>query len=682
MAYTVLARRYRSGTFDEVIGQDHVAQTLKKAIEAQRVAHAYLFTGTRGVGKTSMARILAKALNCSTFDAPTTTPCGKCSSCQAIAKGEDIDVIEIDAASNTGVDNVREIIENARFRPARSRFKIYIIDEVHMLSKAAFNALLKIMEEPPEHVKFILATTEVDKILPTILSRCQRYDFRNIPTREIVDHLKSIVRDENVKAEEESLQLVARAGAGSMRDSLSLLDRLLSVGEKTLTADMIEQLLGMPKATAIFGLANAIGNGDVKGTLESANRIIDGGLSADTLIASLIEHFHNLLVVATCGISSNLVDLVGVDQAELDAQAKAFDPTMLSTNITILEELRRQMRSSQAGRAMIDAMLARLAMSGQFATIGELVSRLNGNGSPPGTRAGPPPARPTATYATPPRSPMSAEKKTPELRVSGELEVVEASPLRESGELRAQLAQALTHPPSSPHPIHEAGSLASREDGAAPTAITAPIESPASAAESSPAPPEEGVDELPAVGKVAAEGATRSLWQAFKKADSSRATPAKKPDAKPTGTLEPPHLGDIKAHVLTQMPPRLAGMFGGARLVALDETSGVARLYFTADDAGHAHYVTRNREQYAKAFEIALRRPITLEIEAEPEPEIAKAAQEQARPRVVRPRLDDVAAEHVDEAPTPMIDIDAVKDDPLVAAIMAKFDGARIVKVE
>jgi len=243
MSYTVLARRYRSGTFDEVIGQDHVAQTLKKAIKSARIAHAYLFCGTRGTGKTSMARILAKALNCHNADGPTTEPCGKCDSCVAIARGDDIDVIEIDAASNTGVDNIREVIENSQYRPARSRFKVYIIDEVHMLSKSAFNALLKTLEEPPGHVKFILATTEPEKVLPTILSRCQRYDFRNIPTREIAGHLADICGKEKIKADEDALLLVAKAGAGSMRDALSLLDRLLSVGEKHLTAEMVEQLL-------------------------------------------------------------------------------------------------------------------------------------------------------------------------------------------------------------------------------------------------------------------------------------------------------------------------------------------------------------------------------------------------------------------------------------------------------
>src|SRR5437764_6023778 len=244
MSYLVLARKYRSTTFDEVIGQDHVARTLKKAIDSERIAHAYLFCGTRGTGKTSTARILAKCLNCEKARKPTSKPCGECESCKAIARGEDIDVIEIDAASHTGVDNVRDLIANAQFMPARSRFKVYIIDEAHMLSKAAFNALLKTLEEPPGHVKFILATTEPEKVLPTILSRCQRYDFRNIPTREIAAHLKVISKQEKIKADDDALLLVAKARAGSMRDSLSLLDRLLSVGEKDLTVEMVAQLLG------------------------------------------------------------------------------------------------------------------------------------------------------------------------------------------------------------------------------------------------------------------------------------------------------------------------------------------------------------------------------------------------------------------------------------------------------
>src|SRR5688572_14710131 len=390
MSYTVLARRYRSTTFDEVIGQDHVARTLKKAIESGRIAHAYLFCGTRGTGKTSTARILAKCLNCESAGGPTAEPCNKCESCLAIARGEDMDVIEIDAASNTGVDNVRDIIENAQYRPARSRFKIYIVDEVHMLSKNAFNALLKTLEEPPSHVKFILATTEPEKVLPTILSRCQRYDFRNIPTREIAQHLKEITKKEKIKADDAALLLVAKAGAGSMRDALSLLDRLLSVGEKELTTDMIEQLLGLPRSQLLFDLAQSIGAGDVKSVLTQTASIVNGGLSVDALLAALVDHLRNLLVLRTCGPDEELVEAPGLSMEELLNQANQFDPGALAQDIAILEELRRQVRQSQAGRALLDAALVRLAMSEQFASIGDLLSRLDGGPSraparPPGS---------------------------------------------------------------------------------------------------------------------------------------------------------------------------------------------------------------------------------------------------------------------------------------------------------
>ncbi len=374
MSYTVLARRYRSTTFDEVVGQNHIAQTLKKAIASNRIAHAYLFVGTRGTGKTSTARIFAKALNCHASDGPTAEPCNECDSCRAIARGEDMDVIEIDAASNTGVDDVRDLIENSRYRPARSRFKIYIIDEVHMLSKAAFNALLKTLEEPPEHVKFILATTEAEKVLPTIQSRCQRYDFRNIATKEIAAHLRDICRREQIDADEDAVFLVAKAGAGSMRDALSLLDRLLSMGEKTLTIGQIEQLLGMPRSQLIVELADLIGKSDVAGVLQKADAIIQNGLSPETLVAAMTEHFRNLLILRTCGLQSGLVEVPGVDPHELDRQARQFDPVDLSQDIVLLEELRRSLRSSIAGRALLDATLVRLALSDQFQSIGEALA--------------------------------------------------------------------------------------------------------------------------------------------------------------------------------------------------------------------------------------------------------------------------------------------------------------------
>src|ERR1051325_7562915 len=320
MSYTVLARKYRSRTFDEVVGQNHIAQTLKKAIETDRIAHAYLFTGTRGTGKTSMARILAKALYCQKFDKPTPTPSLECNSC-----------LEIDAASNTQVDKTREVIlDHSQYRPARSRFKIYIIDEVHMLSKASFNALLKTPEEPPEHVKFILATTEVEKILPTIISRCQRYDFRNIPTREIAGHLKEILKKEKIKADEEAVMLIAKAGAGSMRDALSLLDRLLSVGEKQLTVETIEQYLGLPRSQAIFDVAQKIGEGKVAEVLKLADKLICEGLSPDTLANALSDHLRNLLVVRTCGADSELIEVAGLTASDLEKQASRVDPVVLT----------------------------------------------------------------------------------------------------------------------------------------------------------------------------------------------------------------------------------------------------------------------------------------------------------------------------------------------------------------
>src|SRR5687768_4613331 len=379
MSYQVLARKYRSQTFDEVVGQDHVARTLKRAIESDRIAHAFLFCGTRGTGKTSMARILAMSLNCQRAKAPTPEPCGKCTSCEAIRAGVDIDVVEIDAASYTGVDHVRDIIANAQFHPAQSRFRIYIIDEVHMLSKNSFNALLKTLEEPPEHVKFILATTEAEKVLATIQSRCQRYDFRNIPTREIAAHLESVCKQEKIKADDEALLLVAKAGAGSMRDALSLLDRLLSVGEKSLTVEMVEQMLGMPKSQVLFALVQAIGDGDTKRLLLSADAQIRTGMSPDTLVGGLIDHLRNLLVLRTCGPDTELVEVPGVSIEELSEQASRFDAVTLSQDIAILEELRRSLRSSGAGRALLDATLVRLALAGQFTSVDELLGRVNGS---------------------------------------------------------------------------------------------------------------------------------------------------------------------------------------------------------------------------------------------------------------------------------------------------------------
>src|SRR6478736_1495973 len=263
--YTVVARRYRPQQFADLIGQEPVAKALTNAIQTGRVAHAYLFTGVRGVGKTSAARILAKCLNC--VKGPTPAPCGQCDSCRAIAEGQDVDVQEIDGASNNGVDEIRELRNSVATRPQRSRYKIYIIDEVHMLSKSAFNALLKTLEEPPPHVKFIFATTEVQKIPLTILSRCQRFDFAGINTTRILEQLKEIVAREGVKADDDALRIIARRAAGSMRDAQSLLEQLLSFGDK-LTVDVVHSILGTAADERVVEIATAILSKDPKRALE------------------------------------------------------------------------------------------------------------------------------------------------------------------------------------------------------------------------------------------------------------------------------------------------------------------------------------------------------------------------------------------------------------------------------
>jgi DNA polymerase-3 subunit gamma/tau len=378
MAYTVLARKYRSQTFDDVVGQDPIAKTLKNAIETGRVAHAYLFTGTRGVGKTTMARILAKALNCLESDQPTTTPCCRCGSCVAINTGEDIDVIEIDGASNNRVDEIRELRENAIYRPARARYKIYIIDEVHMLTTAAFNALLKTLEEPPEHVKFIFATTEPNKVLATIQSRCQRFDFSNISPKTIAAQLKAILKQEKIQYEDDLILPVARMANGSMRDALSLLDRLISTGEKILASGLLEEYLGQPNAQKVHTLIDRIADGDAPGTLRATEDLVGSGLGEVQIVDAVIESMRDLLVLRSAGADTDLVVLTAEQKERAAALAQKFDAAGLIYDITALEKLRWTVRNSDTPRALLDASLLRFALSEHFMNVDELMSRVQG----------------------------------------------------------------------------------------------------------------------------------------------------------------------------------------------------------------------------------------------------------------------------------------------------------------
>ena len=294
MSYLVLARSWRPQTFDEVVGQRHVTRTLKNAILQGRVAHAYLFTGPRGVGKTSLARILAKAVNC--VDGPTAEPCGQCVHCLEIRDGSSLDVQEIDGASNRGIEEIRELRENVRYLPSGCRFKIYIIDEVHMLTKEAFNALLKTLEEPPAHVMFIFATTEVHKLPPTILSRCQKFLFRRVGTGDLQEHLKRILEKEGIEFESAALAILARQADGSVRDSLSLTDQVISYGDRKVTAELVKEILGMVDRLLLLGLIGAMAGKDLPRIVETLEDVFMGGYDLRRFYFALVLEMRALLV--------------------------------------------------------------------------------------------------------------------------------------------------------------------------------------------------------------------------------------------------------------------------------------------------------------------------------------------------------------------------------------------------
>ena len=320
MSAQALYRRWRPQTFDDVFGQSHITRTLKNAVRTDRLAHAYLFTGLRGTGKTSVARILAKAVNCTEAEARgIDAPCNECSICESITTGRSLDLIEIDAASNTGVDDVRELREKIGFSPTEARYKVYIVDEVHMLSTAAFNALLKTLEEPPPHALFILATTEPHKLPDTIISRCQRHDFRRVPVAEIAEKLAQITAAEDIEAEPAALERIARAGTGSVRDAESLLDQVLALGE-AITVQRVADALGTPADSAVSAIADALVARDAAAGLRGIAEAMDHGTEAHLLRRRLLEHLRALLLIQT-GVSRERLDVPDEQLADLEAQA-------------------------------------------------------------------------------------------------------------------------------------------------------------------------------------------------------------------------------------------------------------------------------------------------------------------------------------------------------------------------
>ena len=360
MDYQVSARKYRPGTFDDVIGQPHVVQTLVNSITTQRIAQAYLFSGSRGVGKTTVARILAKALNCE--QGQTGTPCGTCSNCLEIAQGTSVDVMEIDGASNTSVDDVREIRENIKFAAFHGKYRVYIIDEVHMLSNSAFNALLKTLEEPPPHVVFIFATTEIHKIPATILSRCQHYNFRRIARAEIVERLRHVVNQDQIVIEERSLMALARASEGSMRDGLSLLDQAVAFGGKTIVHTDLEALLGGVPQELVRAMIQALTVQESAAALRVLAHLLDQGHDLRAYCAEVVEYLRNMLVVSVVPSpqeQQGLIEATMEDLAQMAADAKAFSPEQLQELFAIFTQAEDALRLSAHPRFVLETAAVR-----------------------------------------------------------------------------------------------------------------------------------------------------------------------------------------------------------------------------------------------------------------------------------------------------------------------------------
>ncbi len=359
MSYTVFALKWRPQNFAEIIGQDYIVTTLKSAIEKNRLAHAYIFAGPRGVGKTSAARILAKALNCK--NGPTVNPCQKCAPCTEISQGRSFDVIEIDGASNRGIDEIRVLRENVKFPPASGTFKIYIIDEVHMLTTEAFNALLKTLEEPPEFVKFIFATTQPHKVLPTILSRCQRFDFRRILVMEMIAQLERIVAQEKIAVDKEVLLAIAKASDGSLRDAESLLDQLTSFSKGKISLKDVVSVLGIVEQEALFEITDKLIQKNALAALGLLNRIIDDGKDINLFLTNIIEHFRNLMIAKVTKADADLIDLPVELCERLFAQAQNFSLEEIFSTFNILVNTQEISKRLDSSRIPLEISLVKLA---------------------------------------------------------------------------------------------------------------------------------------------------------------------------------------------------------------------------------------------------------------------------------------------------------------------------------
>jgi DNA polymerase-3 subunit gamma/tau len=374
MSYQVLARKYRPQKFSDVIGQEHVTRTLKNAIEQGRTAHGYIFSGHRGIGKTTVARILAMSLNCRSTDRPVPEPCGICDSCTEIRAGNSVDVIEVDAATNRGIDEIRELREAARYRPARDRFKIYILDEAHQITDAAFNALLKTLEEPPSHIVFMLATTQPEDIPQTIRSRCQHFSFRAVRFEQIVGQLRDICEREKISADEDALALLAEAGDGSIRDALSLLDQAIASSEGRLSANSVQQLVGAAPSGVLEEIMQAVGRSASQEILQITDRLLSEGQNPVHFAKQLVRFLRNAVVAKVAGADSPLLQISSDERARVSRIAELFSEEDLARHLQIMLRTHSELGYRQEQRFHLELGLLKLAHAQRLLPIEQLLS--------------------------------------------------------------------------------------------------------------------------------------------------------------------------------------------------------------------------------------------------------------------------------------------------------------------
>ena len=411
MSYEVLARKWRPQQFDDVVGQEHVTTTLRNAIALDRVAHAYLFVGPRGTGKTTSARIFAKALNCE--NGASGSPCDACDACREIMKGNNLDVLEIDGASNNGVEQVRDLRQNVQYSPTRGPYKIYIIDEVHMLSGAAFNALLKTLEEPPRHVKFIFATTEPQKVPATILSRCQRFDLKRIPVRTIVGRLEEIAVAEGLKVEEAAMLAIARGAEGGMRDAQSALDQLIAFRGTDITEADVLSVFGLVSWSALEGLMNAILTGDIPAAMAQVASLDQEGKDLQRLVVELLEHFRNLLIFSYGGGGTDTLDLTDAQVEAVKRHGENLEAARILRIVDILTDVEDRMRTAMSRRTLLETGLIRSARAATIVTIDELIRMVDALRGGMPAEAAPSPAEPVEDPLAAPKQGLVVQGGSP-----------------------------------------------------------------------------------------------------------------------------------------------------------------------------------------------------------------------------------------------------------------------------